>query len=124
LDLFRPRKGKKAAAPADRTPFRPRVEDALREMGSSPPDAAARLATLRTLTPRLETLFRDHVAAGAPPPTTQKLGETLERLHALIAQPGPADADVHAVWDALAAALRDWLAADAPTEAKRGDWWK
>ncbi len=122
LDLFRPGKDRKAAAPApvERTSFLPRFEEVLREMGASPPDAAVRLATLRILVARLEALFRDLVSAGDRQASTQKLGETLQQVHTLLVQPTPPDADVHAVWDALAATLRDGSAVDAP----RGSWWK
>jgi Ca-activated chloride channel homolog len=122
LAVFGSSKRRKAPpASFEPTGFRSWVEDVLRELDASPPDADARLQTLRSVVSNLETLFRNLVAAGDRRPTTQKLGETLQHLHIVLAQPTPPGVDIHRVWDALTATLREGIGAENP---QRSGWWK
>ncbi len=133
LDLFRGRgkKAKKATVPAiDRTPYRRRVADLLREVqGVSGGDAAAQLAVLRAVIDRIEKIFEDLVAAGDRHPVVQRLGEVVLAMRAFLAETAPPDVAVRSLWGRTEAALRDWLALvpeppATPPQPQREGFWK
>jgi hypothetical protein len=133
LDLFRGRgkKARKAAVPAvDRTPFRQRSADLLREVqGARGGDAAARLAVLRAVIDRIEDLFKDLVAAGDRHPVVQRLGEVVLEMRAFLMGTALPDVAVRSLWGRTEAALRDWLALEpeppaVPPEPQREGFWK
>jgi Ca-activated chloride channel family protein len=120
------KKGKQAAPAIDRTAFRQRAADLLREMeaaaGAAPADL---LAALRARSDRLEALSRDLVAAGDRHPSVVRLIEVLVALQALPTAPG--DAVVRDLWSRTEAALREWLALvpqPPASSGRREGFWK
>jgi hypothetical protein len=128
LNLFGGRKrAKKAEAALDRTPYRPRAADLLRELQAGAGDVATRVAVLRAVIDRLEALFRDLVTAGDRDRTVRRLGEAVLAVRTFLAEASPAEAVVLGTWQQVEAALRDWLAlppgsppGSAPPAAPRG----
>jgi Ca-activated chloride channel family protein len=136
LDLFRGgerKKGKKAAAtpPIDRTPFRRRAADLLRQLEAvADPAVPAVFTALAAAVGALEKLFEDLVAAGDRDPAVERLGRVVLEVRALLGSARPAEASILAARGQAEAALRDWLAlvpeppspAPAPPPPREGFW--
>ncbi len=117
LDMFRGggrrKKGKKTAAPPviDRTPFRRRAADLLRQLETvTDPAVPAVFAALAAAVDALQKLFEDLVAAGDRDSSVERLGRAVLEVRALLASARPAEASILAVRRQAEAALRDWLA--------------
>jgi Ca-activated chloride channel family protein len=123
LGFFRGDRKEKAAAAVDRSPYRQRVADLLRELQAAPAgDPTARFAVLRSLLGRMEELFRDLVSAGDRHASVEQLGQALLQLKPLLAQAPPPENAVLAIAMDIERALRDWLALTAAESPREGFW--
>jgi Ca-activated chloride channel homolog len=120
-----PRDEQKSKQQVDNSVVRVQAEDLLKAMRGCPTLLAAhRLDLLRALKDRLEQLFRDLVAGGETVPAIHRLGVALESLEALLSPRTPSDAEIHADWDEIEAALQEYLGASSGQPARREGFWK
>jgi hypothetical protein len=127
LSLFHRKKSKAAGAGTiDRSLYRQRGLDLLQALhGSSGADVPTRLAVLRSLLAKLEELFKDLATAGDFDPSVKALGDTVLKLHALLAESQPAETDILDVWTRIENALQTWLALGETKESPRREgFWK
>ncbi|HEY7153936.1 MAG TPA: VIT domain-containing protein [Gemmataceae bacterium] len=126
LSLFRRKKSKTAGAgPIDRALYRQRGLDLLQALhGSSAVDTHDRLTVLRSLTAKLEELFKDLATAGDRDPSVKALGEAVLRLHTLLAESQPTETDILDVWTRIENALQTWLALTPEGGPRREGFWK
>jgi Ca-activated chloride channel family protein len=124
--VFGPNQRKKARQAAiDRTSHRQQALDLLQTLqGSQAADAAVKLATLRSLSAKLEELFQKLIAAGDRDPSVKALGEMLLRLHALLAESQPAETDILDIWTQIENCLQRWLVLTSGSEPRREGFWK
>jgi Ca-activated chloride channel family protein len=85
-------------------------------------DAQSRQATLKTTLGRFEQLVLEAGASGEHPAVAQRLEAALRRVRELLTQSLVEDADIHAVWDEVVAALKEYQAATDPS-ARRERFW-
>jgi streptomycin 6-kinase len=126
LSLFRRKKSKAArAGTIDRSLYRQRGLDLLQALhGSSAVDTHDRLTVLRSLTAKLEELFKDLATAGDRDPSVKALGEAVLRLHTLLAESQPTETDILDVWTRIENALQTWLALTPEGGPRREGFWK
>jgi Ca-activated chloride channel family protein len=95
------------------------LADVLELLNAASGDAKSRTAMLKYVLPHFEAFVLEAGASGQHPAVAQRMEAALRRVRELLTQSQIDDAEVHAVWDEVVAALKEYQAATEPERRER-----